>query len=73
MITNITTQKKGLLGETCMCSSKLKLVDLLKKLCIDPYKNYICMTYYVTPGFRRQNECEPCMCQDQQFTYTAVT
>jgi hypothetical protein len=28
---------------------------------------------HVTPGFRRQTECEPCMCQDQQFTYTAVT
>jgi hypothetical protein len=27
----------------------------------------------VTPGFRRQTECEPCMCQDQQFTYTTVT
>jgi hypothetical protein len=27
----------------------------------------------VTPGFRRQIECEPCTCQDQQFTYTAVT
>jgi hypothetical protein len=28
---------------------------------------------HVTPGFRRQTECEPCTCQDQQFTYTAVT
>jgi hypothetical protein len=28
---------------------------------------------YVTPGFRRQTECEPCTCQDQLFTYTAVT
>jgi hypothetical protein len=28
---------------------------------------------YVTPGFRRQTECEPCTCQDQQFTYMAVT
>jgi hypothetical protein len=27
----------------------------------------------VTPGFRRPTECEPCTCQDQQFTYTAVT
>jgi hypothetical protein len=27
----------------------------------------------VTPGFRRQTECEPCTCQDQQITYTAVT
>jgi hypothetical protein len=27
----------------------------------------------VTPGFRRQTECEPCTCQDQQLTYTAVT
>jgi asparagine synthetase A len=28
---------------------------------------------HVTPGFRRQTECEPCTCQDQQFTYTVVT
>jgi hypothetical protein len=28
---------------------------------------------FVTPGFRRPTECEPCTCQDQQFTYTAVT
>jgi hypothetical protein len=27
----------------------------------------------VTPGFRRQTECEPYTCQDQQFTYTTVT
>ena len=27
----------------------------------------------VTPVFRRQTECEPCTCQDQQFTYTTVT
>jgi hypothetical protein len=27
----------------------------------------------VTPGFRRQTECEPCTCQDQRFTYIAVT
>jgi hypothetical protein len=27
----------------------------------------------VTPSFRRQTECEPCTCQDQLFTYTAVT
>jgi hypothetical protein len=30
-------------------------------------------TKAVTPGFRRQTECELCTCQDQQFTYTAVT
>jgi hypothetical protein len=29
--------------------------------------------FHVTPGFRRQTEYEPCTCQDQQFTYTAVT
>jgi hypothetical protein len=23
--------------------------------------------------FRRQTKCEPCTCQDQQFTYTTVT
>jgi hypothetical protein len=28
---------------------------------------------HVTPSFKRQTECEPCTCQDQQFTYTAVT
>jgi hypothetical protein len=27
----------------------------------------------VTPGFRRQIECEPCTCQDQKFTYTTIT
>jgi hypothetical protein len=32
-----------------------------------------CRANPVTPGFRRQTECEPCTCQDQQFTYTAVT
>jgi ribonuclease HI len=32
-----------------------------------------CITETVTPGFRRQTECEPCTCQDQLFTYTAVT
>jgi hypothetical protein len=31
------------------------------------------MSPYVTPGFGRQTEYEPCTCQDQQFTYTAVT
>jgi hypothetical protein len=30
------------------------------------------MKIIVTPGFRRQTECEPCTCQDQLFTYTAV-
>jgi hypothetical protein len=29
--------------------------------------------HHVTPGSRRQTECEPCTCQDQLFTYTAVT
>jgi hypothetical protein len=32
-----------------------------------------CHVETVTPGFRRQTECEPCTCQDQLFTYTAVT
>jgi hypothetical protein len=27
----------------------------------------------ITPGFRKQTECELCTCQDQQFTYTTVT
>jgi hypothetical protein len=27
----------------------------------------------VTLGFGRQTECEPCTCQDQKFTYTAIT
>jgi serine phosphatase RsbU (regulator of sigma subunit) len=27
----------------------------------------------VTLGFRRQTECEPCTCQDQKLTYTAIT
>jgi hypothetical protein len=25
------------------------------------------------PVLKRQTECEPCTCQDQLFTYTAVT
>jgi hypothetical protein len=40
--------------------------------CPGPRLNRI-NTTYVTPGFRRQTECEPCTCQDQLFTYTAVT
>jgi hypothetical protein len=27
----------------------------------------------VTPDFGRQSECEPCTCQDQKLTYTAIT
>jgi hypothetical protein len=27
----------------------------------------------VTPGFGTQTECEPCTCQDQNLTYTAIT
>jgi hypothetical protein len=27
----------------------------------------------VTPGFRRQTECEPCTCQDQKLMYTVIT
>jgi hypothetical protein len=34
-------------------------------------KSRFCM--FVTPGFRRQTECEPCTCQDQLFTFTANT
>jgi hypothetical protein len=32
-----------------------------------------CELVIVTPGFGRQTECEPCTCQDQKFTYTAIT
>jgi hypothetical protein len=31
------------------------------------------MKTVVRPSFRRQTECKPCTCQDQQFTYTSVT
>jgi hypothetical protein len=27
----------------------------------------------VTPDFGSQIECEPCTCQDQKLTYTAIT
>jgi hypothetical protein len=27
----------------------------------------------VTPGFGRQTECEPCMCEDQKLTYATIT
>jgi hypothetical protein len=37
------------------------------------FMDYLDKFVVVTPGFRRQTECEPCTCQDQQFTYTAVT
>jgi hypothetical protein len=30
-------------------------------------------TSAVTPGFGRQTECEPCTCQDQKLTCTAIT
>jgi hypothetical protein len=44
---------------------RLELVEMLGwKIMVD---------LVVTPGFRRQTECEPCTCQDQQFTYTSVT
>jgi hypothetical protein len=33
----------------------------------------ILLTMIVTPGFGRQTECEPCTCQDQKLTYTAIT
>jgi hypothetical protein len=30
-------------------------------------------SYLSHPVLKRQTECEPCTCQDQLFTYTAVT
>jgi hypothetical protein len=42
---------------------------LFEALCDDVHLCNCC----VTPGFRRQTECEPCTCQDQQFMYTAIT
>jgi hypothetical protein len=40
---------------------------------LDPNGMESTTTPTVTPGFRRQTECKPCTCQDQQFTYIAVT
>jgi hypothetical protein len=34
-----------------------------------PFLPHMC----VTLGFGRQTECEPCTCQDQKLTYTAIT
>jgi hypothetical protein len=31
------------------------------------------VTRCVTPGFGWQTKCEPCTCQDQKLTYTAIT
>jgi hypothetical protein len=41
--------------------------------CTDGFQTGIIVDTCFTPGFRRQTECEPCTCQDQLFTYTAVT
>ena len=57
---------------------------LLASLCQEEYNKVqglksakeiwdVLKTAHVTPGFRRQTECEPCTCQDQLFTYTSVT
>jgi hypothetical protein len=48
----------------------LKVDDTLELGLFDELKSALAS---VTPGFRRQTECEPCTCQDQQFTYTTVT
>jgi hypothetical protein len=39
----------------------------------EPRKGSCLQMAIVTPSFRRQTECEPCTCQDQQSTYTAIT
>jgi hypothetical protein len=50
----------------------VKIDEQKEKLVQSPLKLTFGLTS-VTPGFRRQTECEPCTCQDQLFTYTAVT
>jgi isopenicillin N synthase-like dioxygenase len=49
------------------------LVDAEHPLAYNPLRHEEYSRWRVTPGFRRQTECEPCTCQDQLFTYTAVT
>ena len=52
--------------------NKLGDADIVRKIIsLLPQQRY--GSIIVTPGFRRQTECEPCTCQDQLFTYTAVT
>jgi chromosome segregation ATPase len=55
---------------SCLKTKNVSLIAKIEELnaCHVPTS-----TIYVTPGFRRQTECEPCTCQDQLFTYTAVT
>jgi hypothetical protein len=57
-------------------SSPKYMLSLLAQLLPDRWSRKSAIIFsmvVVTPGFRRQTECEPCTCQDQQFTYTAVT
>jgi hypothetical protein len=47
----------------------------IKKIKVLPLVEFIARLRQMTiatPGFRRQTECEPCTCQDQQFMYTTV-
>jgi transposase InsO family protein len=55
------------INTACYSINRLYLHRILKKTL------YELLIDNVTLGFRRQTECEPCTCQDQQFTYTAVT
>jgi hypothetical protein len=59
----------------CLCARFLACVRVatvtLALACVSILS--LTLVVFVTPGFRRQTECEPCTCQDQQFTYTAVT
>jgi hypothetical protein len=67
--------------EELKCSHGV-LVQRYESILIEQINNENALSYIaqvkidsaiVTPGFRRQTKCEPCTCQDQQFTYTAVT
>jgi hypothetical protein len=64
----------------CLMQGDTKVLRWLSNTKLWPYEKVIyvgyCLSIYredVTPGFRRQTECEPCMCQDQKLTFTAIT
>jgi hypothetical protein len=61
-----------------ICGTQVWSLDHLRGIECNPWPKEVTTTWSrhwpnVTPGFRRQTECEPCTCQDQLFTYTAVT
>jgi hypothetical protein len=78
-VTEIITKGsyKEMMRSSTMCEIEWSLMDhqgtRWSRACKMKYIKQTLGYKGVTPGFRRQTECEPCTCQDQLFTYTAVT